>query len=109
MASGSDDKTIIIWDKKTWTPARILQCHERHVEAITWSPNGKYLASGGNDRKIIIWDKKTWKPTRVFSDLGHASDTMAWSPDGKYLASGSHKEIVVISLEETDLEYILII
>lgn len=56
MASGSDDRTIIIWDTRDFSIFRVLEGHTSSVYALTELQNG-YLASGGNDTTIRIWDE----------------------------------------------------
>lgn len=63
FASGSKDQTIIIWE---WNIARnsavpIFTCkgHERAVECIAVSPNGRLLASGSWDNLLKIWSATT--------------------------------------------------
>jgi len=43
------------------TPMNVLRGHTYHINAISISNDGKYIASCGGDNRIIIWDKKTGK------------------------------------------------
>jgi ribosome biogenesis protein YTM1 len=59
FASGSKDQTILIWQ---WNIAKnkarpIFSCkgHERAVECISISQNGKLIASGGWDNFLKVW------------------------------------------------------
>ena len=56
LASGSDDKTLIIWDANSGEKLKTLKGHSDFVESVSWSPDGKYLASGSGDNTLIIWD-----------------------------------------------------
>jgi WD40 repeat protein len=59
-----------------------------NADAVTFSPDGRYLATGRDDFTVEVWDIAT--TTRVFTYTGHIDDvfTVAWSPNGKRIASG---------------------
>jgi WD40 repeat protein len=64
------------------------------IRAISWSPDGKYIASttradAPNEGLVVLWDVGTGKIIASLS--GHSSTPMSlsWSPDGKHLASAS--------------------
>ena len=55
IASGSDDKTVQVWQMEGATiqyQGEICRGHSHWVVALAWSPNGEYIASGGNDLTI---------------------------------------------------------
>src|SRR5436853_198692 len=60
IVSGSDDKTIKLWDDET---GEILQSplvgHEGSVLSVAFSPDGKQIVSGSNDKTIRLWAAKT--------------------------------------------------
>ena len=56
LASGSEDKTIKIWDVTTGKVLNTLKGHESTVWSVGFSPDGKKLASGSEDKTIILWD-----------------------------------------------------
>ncbi len=55
LASGSQDKTIKIWEVATGKELRTLTGHSNSVFSVAYSPDGRYLASGSSDRTIKIW------------------------------------------------------
>jgi WD40 repeat protein len=55
FASGSDDKTIKIWDSLTWSLKRTLTGHSNWVYSLAVLQKGD-LASGSSDKTIKIWD-----------------------------------------------------
>ena len=108
IASGSNDKTVRIWDVTKGGLVRTLTGHKDSVLSVAWSPDGKYIASGSNDKTVRIWDAVLGKT--MISLKGHTDlvRSVAWSPDGKYIASGSHDETVRIwDVKERELVAIL--
>ncbi|MDB9449019.1 NACHT and WD repeat domain-containing protein, partial [Dolichospermum circinale] len=61
LASGSDDKTIKIWDVTTGKVLNTLKGHDSWVYSVGFSRDGKQLASGSDDKTIKIWDVTTGK------------------------------------------------
>ncbi|KAH8752251.1 vegetative incompatibility protein HET-E-1 [Diaporthe sp. PMI_573] len=96
LASGSDDKTVKIWDVATGACKQTLVGHDDWIQSIAISPDGRWLASGSDDKTVKIWDVATGacKQTLVGHDDGIQS--IAISPDGRWLASGSDDKTVKI-------------
>jgi len=88
LASGSADKTILLWDAATHQQLGKFEGHPATISSVTYSPDGKLLASGDDWGTILLWDVTT--KTRLGELKGHQVDVMsvAFSPDGKLLASG---------------------
>src|ERR1700691_6450883 len=59
IASGSDDKTVRIWDAKTGVHLSTLKGHSDLVQSVAFSPDGSHIASGSSDKTVQIWDAKT--------------------------------------------------
>ncbi len=55
LASGSQDKTVRLWNPETGTPMHLLEGHEATVNMLRWSPDGNLLASGSADHSIRLW------------------------------------------------------
>jgi len=56
LASGSEDKTIKIWNQKTGELIHTLSGHSGLVNSVTFS-HGQTLASGSEDKTIKIWQR----------------------------------------------------
>lgn len=57
FVSGSDDKTVIVWDKDNgeWM-STVLRSHEGTVTSVTMSGNGTRIVSGSDDNTLRVWD-----------------------------------------------------
>jgi len=54
LASGSGDKTIMLWDLVSGKKKATLKGHTHRVSSVAFSPDGKTLASGSNDNTIKL-------------------------------------------------------
>jgi WD40 repeat protein len=96
LASGSDDKTVKIWDAATGQCQTTLKDHDDWVESVAFSPDGQRVASASWDRTVKIWDATTGQCQATL--LGHGSLvwSVAFSPDGQRVASGSDDKTIKI-------------
>ncbi len=59
IISGSRDKSIIIWKRKSGKIDKTLKGHSREVNSVAFSKNDRYIISGSRDKSIIIWDRES--------------------------------------------------
>lgn len=95
LASGSQDKTIQLWDINTLSHLKTLTGHEEGVTAVVYSPDGNTLASGSEDGTIRLWNAN--KGDLVLPPIEEAGQvtSLAYSPDGGTLACGTENDNVV--------------
>ncbi|WP_026100101.1 serine/threonine-protein kinase [Fortiea contorta] len=89
LASGSDDKTIKLWNLANNQEIRTLKGHSQWIWTVAFSPDGQTLASGSADKTIKLWNVSSGKEIRTLAGNGDGITSVAFSPDGKILASGS--------------------
>jgi WD40 repeat protein len=61
--------------------------HLAIVEALAFSPDGRYLASGSY-QEVIVWDAQTGQPRKRLTGFADRVVALAFSPNGKLLATG---------------------
>ena len=75
LMSGSDDRTVRIWDTRAGTH-RVLGGHTHNVRALHWSYEVPWLAfTGAWDSTIRVWDTRTCTELAVLND--HHADVYA--------------------------------
>jgi len=118
LASGSEDKTVRIWNIENGELVEVLKNHEYPVTCVAWSQDNRYIASGSSGGKplkgflggivgetislikmrntIKIWDFTTREVIRELKGHTDKISSIAWSPNGKLLASSGKDERIII-------------
>ncbi len=97
LASGSDDKTVRLWNLNTGEALCTLWKHSGAVNSVAFSRDGKILATASDDKTITLWELTTGQIISEICTLtghAHAVKSIAFSPDGQLLASGSWDKTV---------------
>jgi WD40 repeat protein len=93
IATGSQDKTVQIWDVTTGNT--ILTYHANSaIWAVAWSPDGTRIALA-SDAAIQIFDVTTGNILLTYQGHPDGAWKLAWSPDGKYIASAGSKDSTI--------------
>ncbi|MDM8007517.1 MAG: zinc ribbon domain-containing protein, partial [Phycisphaerae bacterium] len=89
--SGSEDKTLRVWNLATGKCLRKLEGHKDKVICVAISPDGQRALSGGglDDLTVRLWELATGNCLRVFTGHRQGVTSVAISPDGRLGLSGS--------------------
>ena len=104
IASGSEDKTIRLWNTHTGELIKTFKGHVENVNTVAFSPDGNTIASGSGrlvylggpedsgtcvGQEIRLWDINTGELIKTL--IGHTSvvNSVVFSPDGSTIASVS--------------------
>jgi WD40 repeat protein len=88
-------ETVTVWDLSTQKEAFSLKGHSGPVWAVTFSPDGEYLASASSDGTVKVW-AATHVPEAVSIKDAGVIRRAAFSPDGKRLASSAAGSIIKV-------------
>jgi WD40 repeat protein/tRNA A-37 threonylcarbamoyl transferase component Bud32 len=90
LLSGSNDDSLILWDRETAQPIRRFEGHPGDVMAVAISPDGRRALSGGENKIIQLWDLESGETIREFRGHTERIFSVAFSPDGRraYSTSG---------------------
>ena len=94
LASGSDDRSIIVWNLTDGTQITRLEGHTDKVRCLA-ALDGNRLASGSKDEYVIIWNLADGEPlVRLKGHTGYVYCLAAL--DGERLASGGGDASIII-------------
>ena len=90
--SGSEDKTLKLWEVKSAKEIRTFNGHSETVNSVAFSPDGRYALSGSEDKTLKLWGVSSGREVRTFTGHSELITSVAFSPDGRYALSGSYDE-----------------
>ena len=90
LVSASDDCTIYLWNPSASTkPVARLLGHQKQVNHVSFSPNGRLIASAAFDNHVKLWSASDGK--FLFTLRGHVGPVYmaSFSADSRLLVSSS--------------------
>lgn len=102
VVSGSEDKTLKIWEVATGREVRTLAGHAGEVKSVGVSPDGRYAVSAGSNSAegedpIRLWDLASGAQVRSWgASLSRFTwiNAVTFSSDGRYVISGGSDNAV---------------
>lgn len=114
LASGSDDRVVIIWHKEeaipglgstfgsgekhteNWRSYRRLLGHDNDIQDLCWSYDSQLVVSVGLDSSIIVWNGTTFERLkRIEAHQSHVKG-ITFDPAGKYFATESDDRTIKV-------------
>jgi WD40 repeat protein len=94
VVTGGADKTVRVWDAKTFAPVQTLEGHQEWVLACTIAPRLGLVATASRDASARLWGIGTWIERAVL--VGHRGPvwTAAFTPDADRLITSSDDQTV---------------
>lgn len=75
-----------------------LQGHTGAIRAVSWSPDGRFLATAGDDGMLIVWYPAQGNTPLLKVQQNAPVLALAWSPDGKKIADASGTTVTIWEL-----------
>ena len=85
LVSGSDDKTILVWDVSTGEVLREIIC-KGEVYSVTYSPNGHFILAGGWGL-LSMWNVADDTAAPKEFQVSRRIKRISFPPDGSRFAS----------------------
>jgi WD40 repeat protein len=102
LASGSEDKTIKIWEFNSGRELKTLNGHQSYVYQVLFTSNGKQLVSASRDRHIYFWDISSGEIIKTFYYPDESIVSIDLTSNDKLLAIGTTARVVRVIDLETD-------
>ncbi len=94
IVSGSDDKTVKLWDMEKGHLIKTLEGHDGYVLSVFISPDNRRIVSASSDKTVKLWDLEGGH--LIFTLEGHKDwvNSVFVSQDNQLIVSGSSDRTV---------------
>jgi WD40 repeat protein len=87
IVTGSNDKTVIVWDIVKGKEFKRLEGHDWKVSSVDISFDGKYVVSGSIDGVCILWDLASGEKLKTFTVSNGQVKSVAISPNKEFIVA----------------------
>lgn len=88
-SAGGYDCTARLWDVATAKVTGAMQVHEKAIQGVALSCDGRTLATASEDKTVMLWDLEAGTCKALLKGHTNSVFGVQFSPDGKVLASAS--------------------
>jgi WD40 repeat protein len=99
--SGSNDKTVKVWDAESWYNVTTLRGHSGSISSCCWSPDKRCVVSGSHDATLKIWDADAASKIANLTKQSEWYKICSWSPDGRHIFQGAEYKTLRVCDGET--------
>jgi hypothetical protein len=96
LISGHSDGAIVLWNLATGESIKTLTGHQKAINTLVITPDGKTLISGSEDRTIKLWNLPSGELQKTLTGHRDAVSALAITPDGQTLVSGGWDQQILI-------------
>lgn len=97
IITGSDDKTLKLWETATGREIRTFNGHLKPITNVDFSPDGnKVISSSYFDNTAIVWDIQTGKQLITFKDSLDEIRNAIFSPNSNQILTGGHETNAIL-------------
>ncbi|XP_070828321.1 POC1 centriolar protein homolog B [Chaetodon trifascialis] len=96
LASGSVDKSLMIWNLAPKARAFRFVGHQEVITGVQFSPSGNLVATSSKDRTVRLWTPSIKGESTVFKAHTAAVRSVAFSHDGHRLVTASDDKSVKV-------------
>jgi WD40 repeat protein len=91
FACADRDKSIHLWNVKSWTQSQLLSgAKDRVYGRMTFSPDGRSLLSACGSAGCLVWDLAAERPRHEFKHGQSFIRSGKFSPDGQWVITGGY-------------------
>ena len=85
---------VILWDVSSGRKVRTFQGHDRKVNVVAFSSDGKYVVSGDHGGTIKLWDVSSGREVQTFIGHGGYVESVNLSSNDKYVVAAGEHDII---------------
>jgi WD40 repeat protein len=83
-----------LWDVTTGKHKKTVKGHQKSIDSIAFSPDGRMLATASRDNTVCLWDAITGTHKKMLKGHTAAVNGAAFSPDGRTIVSWSNDRTI---------------